>query len=387
MDWENIDDQTVSSDWDDESLSFLSGPSFISYLLADSDILVDQQEDDDNATDHALESHMNAAGRSSMHPVGDLRSASYARQRSRLDKKAPRVISITCRKWNHSENRLENKRKKREIVRHEIRCSERRPHGLLDEKERVDAMEGWRDDVYLYIKYRKHAAVFQSNEAYTEHGELFAEWAQRRIAEMRAVKEDRLCVGEPAVQPATVFCTGRMFALSANVYETFSGTPHTTTLPTNSYDALGHGLLRAALTPSKGVRRKAKFDPSVSIFPVIHGYSWFGEYTWQWHRDAFGCWEFGQWGECRPADRRRMYGECYCNEFGDDEPAPDDVQRCNLLEWVGMQGRALMAGEESEKEVETSLWRRASVEDEDSICGSEWSIVDSGSGISMSLSL
>jgi hypothetical protein len=376
-------DDTVPLYWDDESSSFIYPSSYI-WTLSESEILADQQEDDDNATDHALESHMNAAGRSSTHPFRDLRSASHARHRSRLHKKPPRCHSIGCRKWSQSEHRLENKRHKREIVRHEIRYNRHHPCGLLDERDKFDATEGRRDDLYLYIGYRKHADFFESKETYTEPGELFAEWAQRRIAEMRAVKENRLLAGESVVQPSAAACTRKMVSMSASTYETFRGTSHTTTLPTNDYDAHGHAFLHAVLTASESVQRRAKCDPRVSVFPVIDGYAWFGEYTRQWHRDAFGYWEIEQWGECRPAGRSRMYGECYCSEFDKDEPTPDDERDCSLLEWVDGQGRALMAMQALESGAETSQQRWASGEDASSVCGSEWSIMNRESEVETS---
>jgi hypothetical protein len=338
-------------------------------LSESSSIIVYEQVKDLFAADFSNESCMNAAGRTTMHPYRDMRSTSYARKHARrYADNGPRTRSIGGRKWEQAHRRRENKRQKRDTLRDEIQANQRRekvwspgkPKNIefvvwdvnLEEEfdQYIVAME---DDVIRYEKLHKNAEVFESPQLYSETGETFSVWAQRRIAEMRAVKESRMETQLAPRQKLMVYETGfvrwRRMGVPRFNYNVYCGTALTTTLPTNTYDAYGHALLRTALTQSKWARQQARFNPTMSLFPRIVDYNWFGEYTWRWHRNASGCWQIG-YGECYGcaipcsccnSGNGSMYYRCYCENF-EDEVAPDEQQRCSLVEWVGVEGRRLI---------------------------------------------
>ncbi|KAF2681800.1 hypothetical protein K458DRAFT_420562 [Lentithecium fluviatile CBS 122367] len=373
------------------------------------------QEDDFLETNHTTESQMNIAGRTSAHPFRDLRSASYAHRKTRKyandrRRNSGTCHSVGCRKWCQSEQRLKNKRQKRDRLVHELWASQQRVpcYTLCFQpakqmyvqwdvrlKEEFDEyIEDMNDDVVRYEKLHKNAAIFESSETWVEVGEEFSTWARRRIAEMRTVKEKRLRAAEPVAQQVKVWKTHRTGPAYGDTYKVYCGTPGTTTLPTTTYDAYGHALLRAALTPLKWVLSRARFNSSISLFPRIYNSTWFGEFAWKWHRNASGCWEIGYWDgpaegngrgcggcaipcPCCCASNGSMYYGCYCEEFG-DEPAPEETQRCSLVEWVGPEGRRLIVLDDLKRESNEVTAECGSVAA--SVFGSEWSVVDEDLG-------
>ena len=72
-----------------------------------------------------------------------------------------------------------------------------------------------------------------------------------------------------------------------------------------------------------------------------------------------------------------MHYPCYCAEFG-DEPAPEEQQRCSLIEWVGVEGRRLIFEEElANLHEDTRSCGRDNAADSDG----EWSFVDEYCGV------
>ncbi|KAJ4299114.1 hypothetical protein N0V90_004358 [Kalmusia sp. IMI 367209] len=133
-----------------------------------------------------------------------------------------------------------------------------------------------------------------------EIGETFSKWGQRRINEMRQVKEDRL--------------TAKLAAISTG--QLSSSTQLTTTLPTTPDDIDGHAKLDFLLRESLQ-RRWNKF-------PSIVGYSWFGEYEWYWHRNMSGCFELCSWTN---------HSSCYCELYAScGKWSPEDRVQTYTLE-------------------------------------------------------
>ncbi|KAF2437266.1 hypothetical protein P171DRAFT_437872 [Karstenula rhodostoma CBS 690.94] len=396
--WEDSNDFDPDDDW--------WGGCSCCAMLTRSFYVADQQADDLFAADFDNESYMNAAGRTTMHPYRDLRSASYARKRSsKKAKSRPRTQSVGGRKWEHAQCRRENKRKKRDTLRYEIYENQRRDRVCwcspgkqknldivvwdvnLEEEFDQELVAEWSH----YEKFHKNAGEFESPEPYKETDEAFSVWAQRRIAEMRAVKESRMQTQVAPRQQPMVYKTNHYRPMRIGVdifsYNIYCGSPLTTTQPTNAYDAYGHTLLRAALTPSRWARKRTRFDPKISLFPRIYNYSWFGEYTWRWHRNASGCWQIG-YGECDgcaipfPCSNTGGYlsnfDKCYCEEF-EGEVAPEEQQRCSLVEWVGAEGRRLIRADEARAQANGHT--RDCDNDFAGDSDSEWSFVDEYCGV------
>lgn len=300
---------------------------------------------------------------------------------------------------------MDNKRAKRQKLRDAVNESEKvvpcytrnydkspKHHFVEWDVQIPEELDAWvadiHDDVVRYTMLHQNADIFESTESYTEIGENFAAWAQRRIAEMRGVKESRIRRSPTPLRKPAIWKDVKDATLigRADGYDVFTGDATTTTLPTNEDDARGHKLLKSILAPSgkAGLRR-------------IDGYEWFGEYEWAWHRNISGCWELG-YADCTKregcwefepipcphccAESWGMFFGCYCRDFG-SEPAPDEVQRCALVEWVDMAGQDIILEEEvaegarmpkscHDAEVEVdSEWEVVSVETSDS-----WSVVD-----------
>ncbi|KAF2439470.1 hypothetical protein P171DRAFT_448293 [Karstenula rhodostoma CBS 690.94] len=129
-------------------------------------------------------------------------------------------------------------------------------------------------------------------EPWVEIGETFGAWARRRIGEMRAVKEARL-------RAATLRNTGLVDMAIAME----KATALTTTQPTTPSDIEAHDLLARVLHPPW--RRKTDTLPR-----AIHGYGFFAEYEWYWHRNMSGCFELTSWVSHSPS-----YWRCYCDMY------------------------------------------------------------------------
>lgn len=144
-------------------------------------------------------------------------------------------------------------------------------------------------------------------EPWTEIGETFPKWAQRRINEMRSVKEDRLRAKLAGTLPEKMKTDGSLG----------------TTLPTTPGDIDGHANLEYVMRPPwrrKGVK-----------FPLVHGYGWFDEYEWYWHRNETGCFELTSWVK---------HSQCYCELYAPcGRWSPEDrVQPYTLGEFIFAPG-------------------------------------------------
>lgn len=212
-------------------------------------------------------------------------------------------------------------------------------------------------------------------DEWTEAGESFTQWCQRRINEMRAVKEARLRAKlaaqstSSALSPGSHDDEGYHSSESASTSSS-STSPPTTTIPTNPYDIEGHDLIRSVLTPrSKDVK-----------FPIIGCFSWFGEFEWYWHRNVTGCW----YVSCDPCDQQ--WGEpCACKEFeGCGRWNPEGPQAYLLGNW--MQGHEFEELEERKPEeqralgfdseiIEMCLQKKADPEEWE---GVDWDVISSG---------
>ncbi|ORY03320.1 hypothetical protein BCR34DRAFT_447628, partial [Clohesyomyces aquaticus] len=339
----------------------------------------------------------------------DLRSASRARYRERKirSNKHGCCNSYACRKERQSTRRAEHKRSRRSIIKSAIRENQKYEtcytHGHFHEskhkivewdiylpEEFDDYIENMEDDVIRYSILHHNASIFDhpNPNPSTNTGERFTEWAQRRINEMRAVKESRIIASKapspPPHKPA-IWTTRSERGKNYNIY---TGTPLTTTLPTNRYDALGHALLSNILTFSPYLtkyRRRMQLSPYRSIV----GFEWFGEYAWAWHRNRSGCWELGyqdctceaeMGGEpipcpCCCVGSGSMYFECFCREFG-DEVSPEEGQRCALVEWVGEEGRRIVMEEERARRAEKAVGQAEVCEMDDN---AGWEVLSIGS--------
>ena len=153
-------------------------------LLSDSTVVAIKQEDETNAVDHGLESHLNAAGRIGNHSFRDLRSASRARQRD-FKNKSSACHSVACRKWRQSDQRLNNKRKKRELLEDGIWHSQERAKYCFGDENPMDVYLQWDirqdqksneyfdypHDVVRYEESYQKVDIVESEEPHTELGD------------------------------------------------------------------------------------------------------------------------------------------------------------------------------------------------------------------------
>lgn len=303
---------------------------------------------------------MNAAGRTSDHPFRDLRSAPRERQRS---KRYPeRIYSGNKRRRNDRyrlarENQLRHESKRVDIQEWEDDCYDKRA-------QKVD-MEHM-DDIEAYELFGKNAHIFEGTaEGEIITGEDFGTWARRRIAEMQRVKERRIhTYGKPAsptplsILPHTMRDDRRPGRVSATIPTAPFAKPHETTLPTTLSEIRAHATLTCILTLPKILKQRCRSRNEPAL-PLIQGFWWWGEYTWQWHRNMSGCWFLGCGYECSELCEGScacscwctLDGECACAEFGVgtewEVPAPEEVQRCSLVEWVRGELRGRMKEDEA----------------------------------------
>lgn len=273
------------------------------------------------------ENRMQAAGRRSDQPFKDFRSARYAHQRTRKypRKKRTRKQDRVYGLWGYNKNGQR------------LRVAEETHHFLQQESWWDDfgaelawneEME-WTDELSYFStfgKWRYGKTIGDGGD-----GEDFEMWGQRRIEEMRRVKEDRLrkqqqnsgaLKTQPAPLPSITTSSSKAFV-------------PTTTLPTTAMDIHGHKILREILIPNKyqiqWLRRQGK-----PPFNTINGFYWFGQYSWAWHRNEWGFWEFGG-PECDYPLFCACCGcggwRCACDKFK-GKPAPDEVHSCALVEWT-----------------------------------------------------
>ncbi|KAJ4350400.1 uncharacterized protein N0V89_009021 [Didymosphaeria variabile] len=142
-------------------------------------------------------------------------------------------------------------------------------------------------------------------ESWKELGETFSKWGQRRINEMRQVKEDRLraklASTSTAQSPSTEGRVDDCQDLASTTGE--HKTALKTTLPTTPSDIRGHERLAGVVRPRS--RRKSDKIPH-----IIHDYGFFDEYEWYWHRNLNGCFELTSW-----ASHSTFYSPCYCEAY------------------------------------------------------------------------
>jgi hypothetical protein len=353
------------------------------------------------------------------HPMpqdhADFRSSSRAKQRERKIRENKRGCnSYKCRKSGQAQQRTKNQKAKAENLKYGVRESQiiqpcytrsffakTKHHFIAWDTRLEEEMDEWvydmEDDVIRYITLRHGASAFESSEPYVEIGESFPVWAQRRIAEMRAVKESRIRKGEPEKMKQMVWRRRKDWR-HFKKYDIYCGDERSTTLPTNAYDASGHEILRSILTPLRWYNKPQRVDNAPLFRPINNGY-WFGEFAWAWHRNESGCWEIGYDTGCTKIEgdwkdgpipcphccdvSPGMYYECFCRQCK-CTPAPEEMQRCSLVEWVGEKGREIMVQDEAKEQSNRFHDVVMSEDDSDagwdvvSIVSSEtWSIIDS----------
>ncbi|KAH7383930.1 hypothetical protein BKA66DRAFT_463112 [Pyrenochaeta sp. MPI-SDFR-AT-0127] len=281
------------------------------------------------------ESAMNAAGRTTSHPFADIRSASLAHRRT---KKYPR------------------QKKSRKKGRCCLLCYP--PHHLERLERRADAKfhiqaRPWEDDWAAHRDFEEQLEAMDGVVRYGlfgRGGEGFEEWTgpEQDVDEWKASEEDfgtwENLHAYPQLEDDEA-CTDTTTLLS------LSAMPATTLLTSVSHIDTDT-FLEEDLTPSK---------PSLSLSCRTstlsrYGFTCFDGSRWQWHRNYSGCREVGYPGACTDGPipcscccvgNGSMYWPCHCADFG-DQAAPEDMQRCSLVEWAC--GELLQIMEEEEKE-------------------------------------
>jgi hypothetical protein len=187
-------------------------------------------------------------------PYRDFRSAGRAKQRERTcrENKSDRHGFRSRMQWQ-SDCRRDNKRRKKALTK--TARWESQKEGYVGCKvvewdihlpEELDQLFKDIDPLKYYEDLDQYASTFESVEPYNEVDELFAPSAQRPIADMQGVQDPRIRGNasrpfEPIVlQDMLDYKQGR-----GDKIHTCNAVA--TTLPTNSYDALGHELLRCVV--------------------------------------------------------------------------------------------------------------------------------------------
>ncbi|KAH7390789.1 hypothetical protein DE146DRAFT_143034 [Phaeosphaeria sp. MPI-PUGE-AT-0046c] len=295
-------------------------------------------------------------------PYRDLRSAARSRRRKRQDRRM--CHSYKCRKEGQAYADTRNTKAKREIKRFAALENQEgvlwqtpiwTPTGFnwiewdIHQPDEDNQFFENMHDIERYSILHRDASIFESPQPFIEVGETFSTWCQRRINEMRNVQESRLRAGTQATLKPMLW-RRKYNRRYLKQYDIFTGDATTTTLPTNAYDALGHELMRSVLTPTRS-----------ALFKSVTGFQWFGEYEWEWYRNAWGVWKIRYAGPhnglhydlaiecpfCWGQDQS-MIQEC-CRVQSEIEMAWEEGQRCSLVEWVGTEGRELILREEQEE--------------------------------------
>lgn len=339
----------------------------------------------------------------------DFRASSRSKQRQRkIRENKSGCNSYRCRSMEQAQQDTRNLKKKREGLKWAVRESQRdvpwftqtywrkARHCFVEwdtklEEELDEEIHDSEDGIVRYITLYHGVETFESEEPYVQIGETFAVWCQRRIAEMRAVKEGRIRHGKPESSKQMLWKT-KLDWRYRRMYDIYTSDAGTTTLPTNAYDALGHELLRSTLANSRWMRKKQR----ISIRP-INGYYWFGEFDWAWRRNMSGCWEIGYTGrslsygwEDAPifcprcgAGSECSYYKSFCKESR-CFPAPEEMQRCSLVEWVGQSGKKIITLEEARGKARLNH-SEDDIESSDSESGSGWEVISSASSDAWSI--
>ncbi|CAN9274530.1 unnamed protein product [Alternaria alternata] len=290
---------------------------------------------------------MNAAGRTSDHPFKDLRSARRTYQRS---KRYPERI------YSGNKRRRSDKSPRARVL------ASKDPYKQIETREwEGDWDADWAheidmeriDDIAAYYLFGKNADIFEyHNEGDIMAGEDFG----------NIVYTDTVNLQAPSllsVLPHTMRNDSRPGRTSATILTAPYANSYETTLPTSLSDIRAHLTLACALAPSENLKQRCR-NRNLPALPIIYGFDWWGEYTWQWHRNMSGCWYLGYGHACqenceepctRPCWGHMLY-ECYCEEFGVgmdwEVPAPEDVQRCSIVEWVSGKLREDMENDHDE---------------------------------------
>lgn len=217
------------------------------------------------------------------------------------------------------------------------------------------------EESHLGRLLRERPELIRSWDAWTEVGETFSQWGQRRINEMRAVKEARLRAKlqtSPTTRTTSTSSAKEVDSDEDEGYHSSTSTDSnpssspipTTTQPTDPYDIQGHDLIKKVLTVNPRRQKWVKFS-------TVEGFYWFGEFEWYWHRNWSGCWYVTE----HPCI---TWSPCFCNQFRDlvwwD---PEDVQRYDLSWWMDDETWDRLIMEEEDK---------ADTEGSD---GDEWDII------------
>jgi hypothetical protein len=338
----------------------------------------------------------------------DFRASSRAKPRQhKIRENKPGCNSYRCRKMEQARQDTKILKSKREALKWAVRESQRdilcyrqdylkqSRHRFLQwdtqlEEETDEQLYDSEDDIETYITVHRGADTFDSQEPYVEIGETFAVWCQQRIAEMRAVKEDGIRRGKPPSSKQIVWRRKHDWQYG-RMYDACTGNESTTTLPTTTYDALGHELLRFILQPGHLWTKRQRVSNG-SLFQLINGYQWLGKFEWVWRGNMSGCWEV-EYGSCKICDGHRTgdpvfcprccalggsdYYESFCRE-GQCFSAPEDTQRCSLIEWVGYEGRDIIRRDEAREEAKLGCSDDV-IEVSDSDSGCEWELISSAS--------
>lgn len=325
----------------------------------------------------------------------DFRASSRDKHRERKARPKNGCNSYKCRKSGQAQARTRNKKSKAENVRFAVRESQKEvpchTRGIFRRTKhhfvewcfpREEELDPWVHDMpdamIRYITTHHGADAFESAEPYVEFGENFSVWCQRRIAEMRAVKENRIRRGDPESFKPMLWERRRVWQHYKG-YDIYCGDESTTTQPTNANDALGHALLRSILSPVNWYQKPMRLK-NASLFRPDTDYQWFGEFHWAWHRNGSGCWEVGYDGSCDEGPDM-CYG-CFCRQ-DTYMPALDEMQSCSLLEWVTDDGKEIIMLEVArEVKLQDS---NGGVELSESEAGHGWDVVSVASAESWSI--
>jgi hypothetical protein len=306
-----------------------------------------------------FEPAMNVAGRTSDHPFKDLRAA------SRRAKRYPERIKSGNKRRRRDPMPVTRTQRNKEEAYKRIASREWEDDWDAERCHEIDLEH--MDDIVEYERFGKHADIFERNDGeFVVYGENFGTWARRRIDEMRWVKEHRIHKSDKPtsdlrgtlVLPHTLRCTARPGGVMASIPTAPLARRTDTTLPTSMEDIRAHLALACVLASSKAFRHHCRRARTPS-FQAIEGFGWWGEYTWAWHRNLSGCWVLG-YGECDGCSvpctccctgNGSMYHPCYCKDFDVgtpfEEPAPEEQQRCSLVEWVSGELKEKMEEDEN----------------------------------------
>ncbi|OAL57266.1 hypothetical protein IQ07DRAFT_638619 [Pyrenochaeta sp. DS3sAY3a] len=224
------------------------------------------------------------------------------------------------------------------------------------------------DDVILYERFGKGGEFIERGMAggdgwvRDEEGmgmivdEEWPEWAVRARA-----KEGMLVKEETDVRATATTVK--------NGVQTSTASPSDPSIPS---------ILSNILVPEKYRIRYCRRDSIPDYTSFIAAFASLGDFTWEWHRNGSGCWILGYPLSCRGCSfpcscccvgNGSMYYACSCEEF-EGLPAPEDQQRCSLVEWVRGELWGIMVREEWARMLEGTL--------PESLVGEEWEVMSRG---------